>query len=201
MTRRWWSRRSGVRKRRGGPLAAESFRRHVAEVGADRAFQHGTRLLYLVNMGILADLDRQPVEFPPCPLPPSIREVSAEEFSALGEAVRAENNPELTGALVVALSSNFSLLELHRTGARDRDRGQFYLSKNGWIHREIESREWGRFLSLADGKKDLETLIAAGGFDREAIFREVGESLRKNEIAVVASGAEGLDGTTGGTSS
>ena len=181
--------------RTGGPLEPDSFRRHATAVGGDPSLQHGTRLLYLVNMGLLADLalSETTATRPSSSggaLARSLRSVDSPTVERMVAEMKRAQAPAVNGQLVIALAGNLSLMELHRTGSDDQGKGCFYLSKSGWIDRPTASNEWGRLLSLADGIRDLDSLIEEGRFDRESILAEVPKALARNEIAVVSRESE-----------
>lgn len=177
-------------ERTHGPLEPEAFRKHARQVGQSNTYGSVTRLFHLVNMGVLADLAVNSQPPAPQPLPPSIREVGPAEFENILAEAHNRHTPEQAGALVIKLAPDLSLMQLCKSGSASGEQGYYFWSRNGWIESRINSREWGRFLSMVDGRKHVDRLIQEGNFDRAHIVDELLASLEKNEVTLVNDGQD-----------
>ncbi|MEP7061987.1 MAG: asparagine synthase (glutamine-hydrolyzing) [Betaproteobacteria bacterium] len=146
--------------RTGGPLDAKRFRAHAAEVARDPDGAGVTRLLWLVNMGLLADMaDRS------TPATRGAASLPAPGIGLADRAPRSEREPashrqDIGHDTVVALVAGVTLTQAEAPVGRRTSPVVRVVA--GARSSAIDSPMWGQFLLLVDGKKTFRQIVSAG---------------------------------------
>lgn len=173
-------------KRSDGPIEPVAFREYVAEVGADPKFEDINRLMFLVNMGVMADMSAKcnPPLAEPDVLP--VMEVLLPHINP-ATAVESENRSRDTGPTdesVVAFAPQVCLLEVRFGGARSAAAGTWYLATGDRLDQRIESPSWLNFLCQIDGTRTIGAILASGKFNRSRTWRQLREAILRNHLVV-----------------
>lgn len=182
-------------QRSAGPLHPERFRQYVAEVGHDPALPELSRMMALVNMGVLADLFAQGVapvtrrgELP-------VHELGSAEFNAwCGDAV-AVLSATTPAPSMMAGPSLWMGAEL-----RDQDVPQFApgvrlieqsVSSGSWHLATaarhgavIDSPGWLQFLKLVDGERSIVGIFHASSINRSRVSRSLRAAIEQGWVVI-----------------
>jgi asparagine synthase (glutamine-hydrolysing) len=150
--------------RTGGPLVPDRFRAYFRDVGGYRTLGHMSRLVELVNMGVLADLAAGPSQIPARTSALPVREVDYDDWARSVEGQRALRQSVWTEPpddMVVEFAPGTSLVEVKSAGAGVPGPGSIFLVRDdAMLTSTIASREWSLFLACVDGRRSLAQILA-----------------------------------------
>ncbi|OAB58532.1 hypothetical protein AY599_08385 [Leptolyngbya valderiana BDU 20041] len=166
----------------GGPLNSTGMRAVAGQVLSDPALRGLTPLLYLVNMGVLADLARHREALPDtrAGIPPEVLG-DAELQSMLDAAGETPGAVALTD--VHELASGISLMEMRRPAPGDSEAGTLVLVEAGRLIQRVRDPAMITYLSEVDGQRSLETIASEFDLDLEGLRRAVFEALELGLLA------------------
>lgn len=159
--------------RTAGPLDAERFRALAAAVGRDPAGKGVTRLLWLVNMGMLADMADRGVaaaDYAGAHLPDVVDADFAQwaRTTAAGHLAQPE---EIDNDTVVGFAAGVRVVETRSTAPGNPASDVHVVA--GDRRRVVDSPTWGRFLLQVDGKKSLRQIIGAAHLNASSMRKYV----------------------------
>jgi asparagine synthase (glutamine-hydrolysing) len=149
--------------RTDGPLDPDRFREYAASVARDRSYADLTRLLDLVNMGILAELASSGACAPTARPELPIREVTTADWQSWLATHRAPNeqlSDHLADTTVVALAAGVNLIELQAGVSGEPARRRWYLAMGGKPAEPVDNPGWHSFLAALDGRKSIWRIAA-----------------------------------------
>lgn len=171
----------------GGPFDPDKFRAHAFEVKNDDGKHFPTRLLHLVNMGVLADLATQPPALTSSPIPVTIREITEPELQKKVSLSNKTLTPDELENIVIALPKAHTLLEIHRTGSGPSRLGNYCISHKGRLNHIITPPSWGCFMSQVDGHKSVGSIITQMKLNRCDILQHLQKALDARQLLIVKS--------------
>ena len=125
---------------------------------------HISRLVQLVNMGVLADLAAGATQAPARASAFPVREVVYDDWARSEEGRRALRQSVWTEPpddTVVEFAPGTSLVEVKSAGAGVPGPGSIFLVRDdALLTSTIASREWSLFLARVDGKRSLAQILA-----------------------------------------
>lgn len=163
-------------ERTDGPLNPTGLKTLLAEVEEDPAYRNLTRLLGLVNMGVLADLADRHVTVPARKAELPVCEVMSEEHKAWV----AEDQPEALDNMVIAVPRGYTLAEVKQSAQGGLERGAWYIFMDGKLSAKIKSPALAKFLLHVDGKKTLSQIVEDNGLNRTRVRKYVRQALEQN---------------------
>jgi len=165
--------------RTDGPLMADGLRKMADSIGGDPAYADLTRLLFVVNMGVLADLAMARYEPPAFERSLPVRELTPEEFESMAaNAPLEDNNADLNDA-IVAFPQGFSLVQARQGNNASLMPGNWYIAKYGQIFYHVKSQKLVEFLLHIDGHKTLSQIVNESGLDLSAVRKHVSNAVAK----------------------
>jgi len=175
--------------RTGGPFSPDRFRAYFRNVGGYRTIKQLTRVIQLVNMGVLADLAASRWAPPSGPSSLPMREVVLDDWarSPAGErALRHSNWTEPPDDMVVRFAPGTSLVEVKSAGAGVPVPGSaFLVLEDGRLTSTIESPEWSRFLACVDGKRTVAGILSLLQLTKNPLLRFLNAALDEGVLIEV----------------
>jgi len=172
--------------RTGGPLDAAHFRAHAADVGRDPAGAGVTRLLWLVNMGVLADMADRGVSAAALSDELPVSEVSYMDWSRPADAGPMPGAAEIDGDIVVRLAMGVEVFDVDRS--QEGGSGRSVRVVSGGRTDVIDSPMWSQFLLQVDGVKTLRQIIRAGHLNASGVRKHVRRALTEGVLEICAPG-------------
>ena len=167
--------------RTGGPLSPDRFRAYFRNVGVYRSVRQISRLLQLVNMGVLADLAASHWTYRTGSSALPMREVAFDDWARSPggrRALRQSAWAEPPDDMVVGFSPGTSLVEVKSAGIGVPAPGStFLVREDGLLTSAIESRTWSQFLAHVDGKRTIAGILAHLGLTKKQILEPLGAAL------------------------
>jgi asparagine synthase (glutamine-hydrolysing) len=167
--------------RTGGPLVPDRFRAYFRDVGRHRSVQQISRLLQLVNMGVLADLAASQWTYRPGSSTTPMREVAFDDWASSPAGRRALRHSMWTESaddMVVGFSPGTSLVEVKAAGVGVPAPGStFLVREDGLLTSAIESQTWALFLANVDGKRTVAGILARLGLTKKQILEPLSAAL------------------------
>jgi asparagine synthase (glutamine-hydrolysing) len=166
----------------GGPLNPAGMRALAGQVLSDPALRGITPLLYLVNMGVLADLACHREDLPETRpgVPPEVLDEAAMKTMLDSESQKPGG---VDPKDVHQLASGISLLEMRRPAAGDSVAGTLVLVEAGRLMQRVRDPAMITYLSEVDGRRNLETIAKEFDLDIEGLRRAVFEALELGLLA------------------
>ena len=181
-------------QRSAGPLHPERFRQYVTEVGRDPALPELTRMMGLVNMGVLADLAAEGKPPPPRRGSLPVVEIRPKEFSALcGGAVTAlaaTNRVPMAPGSAAGIGAEVSDQSVpgFAPGVRLIEQpvasGQWVLAAAESLGAVIDSPGWLQFLRRIDGKRSIAAIMLSGTFNRSRALRGLRTAIDQGLVVI-----------------
>lgn len=183
--------------RTGGPFGPDRFRAYFRNVGGYRSVHRISRLLQLVNMGVLADLAASHWTNRPGSSAQRMREVAFDHWahSPGGQwALRQSAWTEPPDDMVVGFSPGTSLVEVKSAGIGVPAPGStFLVREDGLLTSAIESRTWSQFLALVDGKRTIAGILAHLQLTKRQVLEPLGAALDSGVLVEVEYAWPGSD--------
>jgi len=145
-------------RRADGVLDPDRLREHVDKVGADPEHSKVPQLLFLINMGVLADMAER-LEYPHARDSAIRLSDVAELGKQVGNARRHEDpisSAGLSERSVLKLSEQYCVVEIKTARQEGGTPGDQWLAENGALSTKIASPSWARFLIELDGTRTVE---------------------------------------------
>lgn len=175
-----------------GPLNPDRFRSYVAEVGKDPVLARLEQLMFLVDMGVLADLaDRNapapartgalPVQEIALDSPDAIARLEAFWNAPVASPVPASApSPDPTrklGDAVPRFASGVSMLRIETTNMP-----AYKLKVEGRGEIDIASPTWAQFLAAMDGRRSVSQIVAQGKLNRALALKRLRKALEQGWV-------------------
>jgi len=167
--------------RTGGPLNPDRFRAYFRHLDGYRSTRQISRLLQLVNMGVLADLASHSSNPPPLPASPPLRDVVFADWAvspAGRQALRQSAWAETPEDMVVALAAGTSLVEIKSAGVGVPPPGStFLVREDALLTSALDAPAWSRFLAHVDGRRTIAGILTDAGLARAQIAAQLTAAL------------------------
>ncbi|MBK8337700.1 MAG: asparagine synthase (glutamine-hydrolyzing) [Sterolibacteriaceae bacterium] len=169
-----------------GPLDPARFREYVAEVGSDPRFEDIHRLMFLVNMGVLAEISAtcRATSAEPPTLPVSEIALPPQESVSPAMPASRRSGDEPTDSTILTFGERIRVVEVRFGGNNVEAPGKWYFALGDQIESRIDSPGWLQFLSMIDGKRSVGAIIAAGRLNRARTWKLVRDAVRNNYLVV-----------------
>ena len=178
--------------RTDGPLDAARLRAWIAELGRRPDLAGLTRVLHLINMGVLADLAARGGPTPATPAPRLGLESTIDAWSRTregGAALARARGAERAEDVVVALPHGCAVVDLRASTSPALAAG-VYVVTDGQLGARIASPAWARFLLLVDGRHSVAQILATAQLNRARTWRLVHSALDDGSLVEVDAASE-----------
>ena len=169
-----------------GPLDPTGFRDYVVEVGSDPRYEDIHRMMYLVNMGVLAEIGAtcRATSAEPPSLPVSEIALPPQASVSPAPAASRRSGDEPTDSTILTFGERIRVVEVRFGGSDVGAPGKWYFALGDQIESRIDSPGWLQFLSMIDGKRSVGAIIAAARLNRARTWKLVRDAIRNNYLVV-----------------
>jgi asparagine synthase (glutamine-hydrolysing) len=174
-----------------GPLDANRLRAWIAELGRRPDLANLTRVLHLVNMGVLADLAARSDPGRVRQRPRLGRECTIDAWSCTREGAAAlarARGTERAEDVIVALPHGCAVIDLRFSTSPALEAG-VYVVDEGRLGSRIASPAWAKFLLLVDGRRSVAQILAEVQLNRTRTWRLVQSALDDGSLIEVDAAA------------
>ncbi len=168
--------------RTDGPLDADRFRAYAVEVGRDPAGGDVTRLLWLVNMGVLADMADRGASIA---APLDELAVSDVSFPDWARSVGSEpplESFEIDNNAIMGLAAGIRVVETDPAHANGSMPGVYVVTGDRMDC--VGSPMWGQFLLQVDGRKTFRQIISEGRLNASSVRKHVRRALDEGILEI-----------------
>ena len=177
--------------RTGGPFRPDQFRAYFRDVGAYRTIRQLTRLVQLVNMGVLADLAASKWTPSTRASAMPMREVVLDDWAqtpAGRQALKYSHWTEPPDDMILAFAPGTSVVEVKSGGPGVPAPGSaFLVREDGRLTAAIESPQWAQFLAQVDGKRKIGGILSALRLSKQQVLTHLDAALDEGVLIEVES--------------
>jgi asparagine synthase (glutamine-hydrolysing) len=166
-------------QRTGGPLDPVHFRAYARDVGRDAAGDGVTRLLRLVNMGVLADMADRGVSSAKRGVDLMLGEATIVKGLPSTDKQHPPGSAEVGSDVVVRLAAG---VEVSVVGSEHAD---VYLVRGGKPE-AIDSPMWAKFLVQVDGRKTARQIIRDRHLNASSMHKQIRRALAQGILEICA---------------
>lgn len=170
----------------GGPLHANGLKSLVSRVAQDPTHKDLNRLLFLVNMGLLADMAGHAESPPPFREKLPVYELGAEEFEQIVARSKAQSEADIADDVVVSFPAGAALVEVKQSSAGGLAPWTWHIVNGGRIVQEVTSPAVATFLMHVDGQKSLSQIVADNRLNLSRVRKYLRQALEQNILEPVS---------------